>query len=253
MPAGLFTHPNGYALFLIPAFLLLVALIMYNKNYLWRLTSVGLLSLLTFVAWKAQVKGMMIWVSFGVLLLLVPPKLEKSRIGGGFIVLFAGIISIIIITLWYFGGEGASGTMQTRYGLWVGALTLFSTDPAVIMLGGGEKGMTILSGVYSNMMDYPSSHNTYLDQIIIFGLPALLIYIAIGIKAMRMSACSVNMTPRAERATPLFVHAALVALLGAFFFEPALGGTMLQAQFFLLCAMAVAIRRQFSWVLRGVH
>lgn len=251
IPAGLFTHPNGYALFLIPAFLLLVALIMYKKNYFWKLASVCLLILLAFVAWEAQVKGMFIWISFGTLLLLLPQKYAKLRIWAGFVVLLGGIVSIIVFTLWYFGSDGTLGTMQTRYDLWEGALTLLSSDTTLIMLGGGVRGMTMLSGVYSNMEEYPSSHNTFLDQIIVFGLPALLIYANIGIKAMRISAYSARISPKAERTTPLFLHAALVALLGAFFFEPALGGTMLQAQFFLLCAMSVVIHRQSCQVLRG--
>jgi len=253
IPTGLFTHPNGYALFLIPIFLLLMVQIIFSKKYSLKILSVGVLSLLMFVAWKAQVKGMYIWTFFGVLLLLLPSRFERFRAETGFIVLLFGIVLISVASLGYFDETEVIGTMQTRYDLWMASLAVLSSAPSVILLGGGVDNMSFMSGIYSNLVDYPSSHNTFMDQVIVFGLPALLLYLAIAFKALRVSAFMVVSVSKAERATPLFLHSALVSLLGAFFFEPALGGTMLQGQFFLLCAMAVVIKRRSYGVFKGLH
>jgi len=238
LPTGLFTHPNGYALFLIPFAFMLITGIIYQPrlNAGRRLVNMGLLLLMGLVLWRAYSKGAYAWILLGMVLVMLPSALPRFRLSLGWLILLGGIIGLTVFSL-----QEGIGTMLSRYGLWQAAFAVFK-NPLVLMLGNGNDAMLIQSTQFSNMY-YPSSHNTFLDQVIVFGLPALLIYGVIAINAIRDSArISTSLRPE-ERGIGIFLNAGLVALLGSFFFEPALFGTMLQAQFFLLAAFTIVLHR----------
>lgn len=237
LPTGLFTHPNGYALFFIPFVLLLIAELLYQprRNAGQRLVNIGLLLGLGLVLWRDYTKGAYAWMALGMILILLPPVLFRFRLSLGWLILLGGIIGLTVLGL----QEG--GTMLSRYGLWQGAFAALE-NPMVLLLGNGNNAMLEQSSLFSNM-SYPSAHNTFLDQAIVFGLPALVFYSVIVIKSIRDAASLPAVLPAGERGIAIFLHAGLVALLGGFFFEPGLFGTMLQSQFFLLAAFTVVLYR----------
>ena len=237
LPTGLFTHPNGYALFCIPFVLLIVAEVRYqpHRNVGQLLMNIGLLLVLVLVLSKDYTKGAYAWIALGMIMIFLPAGLFRFRHILGWLILLGGIIGLTVL------GLQEVDTMQSRYGLWQAAFATLE-NPMVLAFGNGNNAMLQQSLRFSNMY-YPSSHNTFLDQAIVFGLPALLLYGAILIKSIRVAASLPGMLPVGERGTAIFLHAGIVALLGGFFFEPGMGGTMLQAQFFLLAAFTVVLHR----------
>ena len=238
LPAGLLMHPNGYALFLIPFALLLTAGLFYQqrRNVGRRLANACLLLCLYLVLWRDYTKGAYAWMALGSALVLLPPAFSRARTAFGWFILFGGVVSLSVLSL-----SAGIGTVLSRFGLWRAALVVLG-DPLVFALGNGSNAMLEESMVYSNMY-YPSSHNTFLDQAIVFGAPALLFYGAVAVRSIRTAARLPTLLPPNERGVAIFLHAGFVVLLGGFFFEPALFGTMVQAEFFLLAGFTVVLCR----------
>lgn len=236
LPAGLFSHPNALALILIPFVLLLLADLYHQprrKVGRW-LAGIFLLAVLGFVFWRCYSKGAYAWVLIGTVLVLLPPMLFRFRFGLAWLMLFVGIVGLTAFSI-----QAEIGTVVSRYQLWQAAYAALH-DPMVLLLGNGDSAMLVQSSLFSNMT-YPSSHNTFVDLVIVFGLPAFLFYCMTAFKSIRDAARLTTQLHARDRSVAVFLHAGLVSFLGACFFEPGLFGTMFQAQFFLLAAFTVAL------------
>lgn len=232
---GLFMHPNALALFMVPLALLILAKIIRSPK-MHRLMLAPLLLVVLFVIWHAQVKGAFVWLIIGAAVFILSFRFGQWRAQVGWVALIGGISSVLIISLWVYSDSGKLGTVISRIQLSIAALTVLIENPRVLLLGGGSEAMFSYSRIYSNM-EYPSSHNTYLDQAILFGLPGLLLYLAIARSALK------KLTKASGEKNKLFndscyLYSAMISLLGMFFFEPALYGTHLQALFFMLVALS---------------
>ena len=251
IPTGLFTHPNGLALFLLPVALLLLWQISYGRFSIpERLGLVAMLVLSLFVLWHTQSKGAFAWLVIGIIILVLPAAINRWRGRVGWAALVGGILAIVLVSTWLYQETGQMGTVITRLQLIEAASAVLKDNPLVLFIGGGSESMFSYSSLFSNM-EYPSSHNTYLDQALLFGLPGLLFYLGIAATALRrVTAVPREVSGRPWRMTKRFIHAAMIAQLGMFFFEPALFGTHLQATFLLFTALAavVVISREMVFV-----
>jgi O-antigen ligase len=86
--------------------------------------------------------------------------------------------------------------------------------------------------------EYPNPHNAWLSQMLTYGAPSLIFYLAAFGSAFRSLAERIRSGPAPTQAVALATMASLMALLGENFFEPADRGTTFQAQLFLLFAVA---------------
>ncbi len=239
---GLFMHPNGLALFILPAALLILAQVSYGHVSLpKRLGLVFMLALSLFALWHTQAKGAFAWLVIGVMVLSLPNAMAPWRAPAGWTGLLGGIVVIILASMWLYQEMGQLGTVVSRIQLIAAALAVLEDNMLVLTIGGGSDHMYAYSNVFSNM-EYASSHNTYLDQALLFGLPGLLFYLGILLSALRRVAAAPQQ-PFDGRWQMIrrFLHAALIALLGAFFFEPGLFGSHLQAIFFLFTGLIAAM------------
>jgi hypothetical protein len=234
-PVGLFAHPNGLALFLIPRTLFLVALL-GSASARARFSILALLLVDGWVLWQAQVKGAYAFIAMGFLLLFVPRTWERRRF---ILSLVLPVLSIAMI-LWFtvFTEGAAYGTLITRMELWVGGVQLVAADGFTQMFGNGYP----LFGDYNfSMLDYPNAHNAWLNQILSFGIPGLALYLASFATALRILARKIVGLENPLRAIASAAVASLAALLGESFFEPSDRGEVFPSQVFLLFALAVVI------------
>jgi O-antigen ligase len=241
LATGFFLHPNAYAIFLLPVALLFVGLLLH-KGAGGPIRKVVLALLLALTAYNLAAsfaKGVIVWVVVGTGLLLFVQRVRRPRAISTVVIMIA---LVAIISMYGVGALGAIdqpyGTMVTRLQLWKAGIDLIVNDPFVLFLGNGFSGMMASSELYAGSV-YPNAHNTYINQVIYFGLPALLLYLALSVQALRrLSRIMRNSGYEGVAARVLF--STIAALLGIYFFEPANEGVILQMQFFAVLAFANA-------------
>jgi O-antigen ligase len=237
---GFFLHPNGYAISLLPLIVLIVGLLLQKGTtrpaHKVVLVLVLLLAILNLAGTYA--KGVIVWVVVGIGLLLLVLRMRRSRTIAAVVIL---VTLIAVITMYGIGALGEIGpqygTMVTRLQLWKAGIEEITGDPFVLFLGNGFSGMITTSALYSNVI-YPNAHNTYINQVIYFGLPALVLYVGLSARALRQAARLMQTSDRNQRIAAGVLFSTIAALLGIFFFEPANEGVVLQAEFFALLAFA---------------
>jgi O-antigen ligase len=245
LSTGFFLHPNGYAIFLLPVATLLIGLLL-KKDAGRPIRKVLLVLMLLLTAYNlagTYAKGVIVWVAVGIGLLLLVTRLRRSSTIAAVVIL---ISSIAVITMYGIGALGAIGqpygTMITRLQLWKAGIDLIGSDMFVLFLGNGFSAMMTSSELYSSFA-YPNAHNTYINQVIYFGVPALFLYVGLAAQALRRISRIMHDHNRNgyQGIAARVLFATITALLGIYFFEPANEGVILQLQFFAVLAFANAI------------
>lgn len=245
LATGLFTHPNGFALFLVPAAILLPALV-FRARALRTQTRVLLLVLWLLLCcnlWYTYAKIAFSFILIGLVLVPLLGALKRRHLATGVAVLAGSVAGITAFSLWAYAQYGSLfGTMQGRYELWSVTLLAIRSDLFMAVLGNGFSNMTGLSALYASM-EYPNAHNAYLNQVVSSGIPALCLYVGMLATALRRLAQGLRSARDWQKTALLFLFSALTALLGVYFFEPANQGVVEQAQLFVLLALASAMVR----------
>jgi len=248
LSTGFFLHPNGYAIFLLPVPILIIGLLL-QKGSARPIQKVLLVLMLLLTACNlagTYAKGVIVWVVVGIGLLLLALRLRRSRTIAAVVILIA---FIAVITMYGIGALGAIGqpygTMVTRVQLWKAGVELIASDMFVLFLGNGFSGMMTSSELYSNIT-YPNAHNTYINQVIYFGLPALFLYVGLSARALGRIARIMHHHNGYQGIAAGVLFSTITALLGIYFFEPANEGVILQMQFFAVLAFANALGTESS-------
>jgi len=245
MATGLFNHPNGLAMLLLPATILLVAMLVTekDKSFIRSFLLSTYLILLIVVLKATYAKGVFVWTIIGSTLLFLPQRLARWRFAVGLFTLVAGIAGITYYSFHQAVTEGgAFGTILTRMMLWTTALEVIRTDNYIKVFGNGFKAMDIASAEMVNWQ-YPNAHNGILNQILFYGIPAFILYIIMYVKALKDIAGALIKTSDDTKTLCIFIYSALIALCGEYFFEPANDGVVLQSHLFLLYALIQVLSR----------
>lgn len=241
LPTGLATHPNGLALLLVGPILFAFGIILTRQASL-KLKSLATLSIITmtYVLWHTQAKGAIIWLLVGLIIMLIPVRYFRIYRHLGFFVLLLGVFLIFNVSLFLYDQYGEMGTVVGRLQLSEAALAVIWENPSVLLFGGGADLMYTYSRWYSNMT-YPSSHNLYLDLVLIFGLPSVIFYIGISAMALQRAAklAEIQSNPLIRNLMKS-IYVGILASLGLAAFEPALSGQF-QLPFIILVALALAV------------
>jgi O-antigen ligase len=242
---GLFNHPNGLAVLLLPAIILIVALLVKNKsdNILRFPIILIYLVLIVFVLKVTYAKGVFAWAIVGIGLLFLPEKFARWRFGLGLITLIAGITGISYFSFQKAITEGgALETIISRMMLWVAALDVIQSSNYIKIFGNGFKAMDVSSIIFADWQ-YPNAHNGILNQIIFYGIPAFILYLAMYVKAIKNITDAMLNSQCHLKTECLFIYSALIALFGEYFFEPANDGVVLQSHLFLLYALVQVLSK----------
>ncbi len=136
-------------------------------------------------------------------------------------------------------------TIFTRIQLWETALYSLSTNPQYFVFGAAQQKVLSLSTYFTyGRFSYPNSHNAILNQAVYYGVPILLVYLALIVKSTRLLNFAIN-TPNTlancNKGFSYFLLITIFSILGAYMLEPASEGVLQQAQFFMLVGLALAL------------
>jgi len=187
-------------------------------------------------------KGALLWSTVGVCLAVLP--LGRRRAFTATCTLLAIIAGIVIFGLIHENGTTGLDVSTTvvRVGLWETALWVIQHDHYVWLLGDGLGGVAEWSETFAGWFFF-NSHNTWLDQIVIYGLPAFFAYILMWLKvAVRLSDSASGATAE-NRSLLNALLGANVALAGTLFFEPRADGVFQTSQVLFLFALSLTAVR----------
>jgi len=245
IPTGLMAHPNGLAMLLLPAIILVITALIFRlyTGKIFNLLLVLFLTILIFVLAYAHTKGVYAWIIIGMLLLFVYNYLRRWRFITSIFILVSVITGIIYYS--YVTSMAESSTLSTivdRMNLLLVALDIISTDYFVRFFGNAFDTMLQNSSAYSNF-EYQNAHNLILNQIIFYGIPACGFYLWFFWATVWRLSILHSITDKHFKALASFLFASLIALFGEYFFEPANEGVVLQAHFFILVALATVVSK----------
>jgi hypothetical protein len=241
-PVGVFSHPNGLALYLLPiaVFLAVAAWRGFGARRRLSLVLCGVLAVLLVVLKVTYAKGVYAWLAVALGFLALPRPFDRWRAWLAVIVPVAGITTLVWITVDAFlRGDLQYGTVISRIELWLSAIDILQDDRFVTVVGSGGPQL-LARGLVT--FEYPNPHNAWLSQALTYGAPALVLYLAAYVSAFRSLARTLRSADAATRALALAAMATLMALLGENFFEPADRGVAFQSQLLLVFAIAACTR-----------
>lgn len=238
-PTGFFVHPNGLAMFLIPSFLILVNAVFGRPRVPDGKIAFSLVFLIAaaYILWLTFSKGVFLWVGIGSMLLVYGAYAKRSVYIFALASIFVLIPGSVIYSL-LLSDQGVKtlDSMGTRLSIWRAALEVLASDPLILFLGNGYQEV-FAQTTYSTELPYSNAHNNLLNQVIFFGLPALVLHL--------LSVFGFLFRLKKNRRTLSKEHKSLNVLLfvivamqfGELFFEPALDSVGLQFQFYLMMAL----------------
>lgn len=235
---GFFDTPNALGIALAPALVLAARLCVGAEgwNKLFMLFAAVVAAGLVISAHR----GALVWALMGCLVAFWP-----ARRKAGLAILAFIAPATVLTALGVLGTmSGSTGTLATRVRLWEGAAWFLSQDPMVLFFGNGDAADRF-SRVAAQYADWalPMTHNTFLDQILFFGIFALFAYLAAWALALRR-VCAVRCKRTGgDGAVPLAdgLIGALVALAGLLVLEPRADGVYSIGQVLVLFAISARL------------
>lgn len=245
VPMGIFAHPNGFTIALMPTILFLLVAVWPGFGRLRRAGWPALVPLMAtlFVVGLAYVKGVYAWLFAGAAVIFLPRRFDRWRLHLSVGLVLGGVAALTWVGISaYLEGEGLFGTIVSRVELWLAAIDTIGSDGYVAVLGSGDPAFQERTFV---TVEYGNAHNAWLNQALTYGIPAMVLYLGAFWTALRSLARTVATAGHPHRGLALATMASLTALVGEYFFEPVDRGVIYQAQLFVLFALA-SICRRFS-------
>ncbi|MES3020110.1 MAG: hypothetical protein V4857_00855 [Pseudomonadota bacterium] len=242
--AGLFNHPNGLAIFLVPVLLTAFGLAVSRApSSIWlRLFAGAVLATTMLLLYLSKAKGAWAWSLFGLMVLLAPRGLLAFRHAWTLHLLAVGAGIAALTTASLLIG-GAFNTMLTRIELWHAAMLAVGNDLFSLLFGSSQEGVWRLSTRMSSLQ-YTNAHNVFLNQAVYFGLPALVFYVGTFVYAVRAAqqAFAAAADPRVAQGARIAL-AVLLSMAGQYFFEPAAEASGYALEWLLFVGLAAATLR----------
>lgn len=239
--SGLFNHPNGLSIFLLPVFLtaLGLALLKGNGSFWLRTFSFFVAVAAAALLYATRAKGAWAWGALGVAFLFAPAQLLAFRRAWVYHVLVVVLlITAMVLASLYLGG--AFKTMQTRIYLWESAAYAIANSGFAAVFGSAQQDVWQASAKLADLQ-YANAHNVFLNQVVYFGIPAALFYSGAFIWAIRKAQLALASSEDTNiRMAARISLATLLAVAGQYFFEPAAEASGLALECFLFMGVACA-------------
>ncbi len=242
--SGLFNHPNGLSIFLLPVFLAASGLFLLRGT---RSKAVRMFA--AFVAISAAVllfltkaKGAWAWGVVGLAVLFAPSVLLRFRRAWVLHVamLVLGIATVTMVSLEF---VSTTKTMATRIRLWESTWYAIQNSGFSALFGSAQFDVWSASAKLSDLQ-YSNAHNVFLNQVVYFGIPAAVLYIGAFFWAIRRAQEAFSAAEDDQvRQVARICLAVLLAVAGQYFFEPAAEASGLALQCFFFMGMAAAAAR----------
>jgi hypothetical protein len=237
---GFFITMNNFGTALLPGIILLFSLLRNSfisndvnakRNTIAYIIVFFILAIALFFSYQ---KGAYVWTAIGFLTVLCPPRFR-------FLWTITSL-AVVISALSAYGVEAypdVRDTLVMRFKLWTAAGQVISADPSILIIGDGLKQMAHWGSVFARS-PMSTSHNTWLDQILLYGIAGFFMYLWIWAAALWRSFAGSMRFGGPARAMLVGLHAALGALAGAIFLEPRADGVYPVAQIFLIVGLIQA-------------
>jgi hypothetical protein len=238
---GFSGHPNEFAMAILPAVVFAGITLMaeIGDRRRVRLGTLLIMAVLGAGMVLSQARGAMAFSAAAGLFMLTP--LERSR---RFLPKFIWTSVLILVLVRYglhqaaVGEAEGSGTVEVRYLLWQTSLAAMASDIAILLFGDGMHYVLYWSPQVAGW-EFPDAHNAWIDQMLFFGTPAIVLYLLIW----RQFFHTVEFTrlPPPTRWLQDGLRAAVLALMGDYFFEPVAHAVFPLMQLFWLMALGVRL------------
>lgn len=230
---GLFKTPNELGVALAPALVLAARLAMASVRGRGMFLLFAVVIGLGLVA--SAHRGAMIWALAGLAVAFWPLR-RKFLLS---LVLFAtGTLALALIGMLSTRGFG---TLTTRVELWEAAIAFFRVSPDVLLWGDGDEAFAPFAARYADWF-LPMSHNTFLDQILFYGVFALAAYVMLwGLAMWRASVIGQLSGDRSVRLYADAMLGSLTCLAGILVLEPRGEGVSPIGQVFVIFALVAAL------------
>ncbi len=241
LPTGLFNHPNGLAMFLLPVVVFLVVGSWAGFQAAPRRAAwiAAVLVPTLFVLRLTYAKGVYAWLAAGAVFLVLPRWFDRHRVWLAVAAVVGGITALTWLSIDAFlSGELVFATIVSRIELWLATLHILRSDSFVAVFGSG--GMQLIRQPLVTF-EYTNTHNAWLDQALTYGIPALVFYLGAYLTALRSLARQIRSERPPIRTVALASFASLVGFLGESFFEPTNHSLALQVELFLVLGIAAAL------------
>lgn len=239
---GLQTTPNNFASMIMPGIIFLCVMARYLVRDLTRLLLISIpLALLVAGLYVSQSKGGLLWCAIGTAVALAP--IRRGRLALGLLVAL-GVTALVTL----YGVTRADdssidvSTTVVRVMLWQTAFDIVTGNNFVSIFGdaGGEmRYWTSLVGSWY----FPNAHNTWINQIILFGIPGFLLYAAVWWKALRRICDPADDIDPRSALMLRGIFGSLIGLAGMCVFEPREDGVSHVVQLSFLFGLGIAISR----------
>lgn len=238
---GLQTTPNNFASILLPGIVITGSYIYYRMIYGWNVVArTAIFAVLLAGLYTSQSKGGIVWSAVGLAIAWLPLRRYLLTLS-----IVTPIVTSVAIVIYGMIGNDTGGldtsTTVVRFMLWLTAWDVIWQSNAVAFFGDGIEYMRYWTNIVGAWY-FPNSHNTWINQVILFGLPSLAFYIAIWYKVLSAltSGCAA-----ADEGEPMIrgILGSLIGLAGMYFFEPREDGVSHVAQLFILFGLAITVTR----------
>lgn len=239
---GFFGTPNALGNAVMPPVVIGTAILVLGAGFSYwsRLSVLFCLGLsLTGLFFSAH-KGAIAWAAIGVAISLWP---FRHRGAFALLAVIGGVVAILGLSLSLKGGEMPGGdTVLARLRLMEAFLWQADERPAILLYGNGADGLTAKTGLLASWR-FDGTHNTWLDQVMFFGVPGLVLYGLIWLAALGGLAGTERTATRSDASILAMLLGSSAAFAGSIFFEPRADGAFAVAQIMLLLALSVVARR----------
>lgn len=244
LAVGMYGHPNGLAMLLVPSVILCSGILLsatFSARSKWLAFLFILASIYALI--HTYSKGSLSWAAWGCALLLFQRIVPIRNFWFYFLAMLLTVAGLVAFGLLKAHDISGLGTMMGRWVHWTATIHVFLAHPQVLLFGNGSDYLLGTSLLYSHLSyAYPNSHNAYLNQVLLYGLPALFLWFG-GVMSILWSSAR-KMRGREDSFESAMLPAVIVsslALMGEYFFEPYVEGVTFQAQLFLLLGLAVKL------------
>nr|WP_315224428.1 O-antigen ligase family protein [uncultured Albidiferax sp.] len=242
---GFFNHPNGLALLILP-FVPLTLTVALSKYWSGKVRFVFFIIFLACVSliYSTKSKGVLIWVFVSIFQVYYIIYLKRYFLTRRYFISILLLSFLILYISFYLSTNNlveGLGTISGRIQQWMAAIQLIFDNLQILIFGGGTFYMAKYSSEFSGGgYVYQNSHNYYLNQLLLYGVLGLFLFLLFLILISKKLIFTKN-----SKLSMIGIGCAIGAftLLGASFFEPLIEGASLQAVLFGFLGMAVVSAR----------
>lgn len=240
---GLFVAPNALGSSLVPAFVLAGRFALAIRTFSLARRAAFLLAFIVLGIGLvvSSSKGAIIWGMLGLFLAYLPMRRK-------FLVALLALFALMLALIAY-GVTSATGDQPVSTHTILVRVLLMKTfwvnivdNPSILLIGDGIRWMPDLSATVAQWR-FPTVHNTWFDQVLMFGLFSFVAFAALWLSQLKAAAFVRSRFSGPPSVVADALIGSIIALAGVAFFEPRADGIFATSQILTLLALSACLLR----------